>query len=84
MTISFGSPFDNGFKLQQQHFQDIIDVFILTVIFNYICVRVMVDPLKIFWVLTNSTYLGKLKTFSVGRFFFQDTIEMCECERCFL
>lgn len=59
MTISFGDPWDNGFKFQeQQQLQNIIHVFIVIVIF-YNCVRVMVDPLKIFWVLTNSTYLGE-------------------------
>lgn len=60
MTISFGDPWDTGFKFheEQQQLQDKIHVFIVIVIF-YNCVRVMVDPLKIFWVLTNSTYLGK-------------------------
>lgn len=59
MTISFGDPWDNEFKFQeQQQLQYKIHVFIVIVIF-YNCLRVMVDPLKIFWVLTNSTYLGE-------------------------
>lgn len=65
MTISFGDPWDNGFQFseeqteEQQQIQNIIHVFIVSLIF-YNCVRVMVDPLKIFWVLTNSTYLGEM------------------------
>lgn len=63
MTISSRRPWDTGFQFRedeqlQQHLQYIIHVFIVIVIF-YNCVRVMVDPLKIFWVLTNSTYLGE-------------------------